>query len=167
MSFELFMLPVHVNPNTTPKKNTYLWYLLKWACWTVLTSAAKSQTGFLFSSVSPVLSAQIHSHYNIIQLYGLIWPVIISSSITISISSSSIVVSIISISIISSSSIDLVAQQLWYPRAGPHVGPPHPPPSRVVWCRHPSEPHQREVVQRGSEAVQDSDQRLTASPALY
>lgn len=37
--------------------------LLKWACWTVLTSAAKSQTGSLSSSVSPVLSAQSQSHY--------------------------------------------------------------------------------------------------------
>lgn len=32
-----------------------LWYLLKWACWIGPTSAARSQTGFQSSSVSPVL----------------------------------------------------------------------------------------------------------------
>lgn len=41
----------------------YCRYLLKWACWTVLTAAAKSQTGSQSSFVSQVLSAQDKSCY--------------------------------------------------------------------------------------------------------
>lgn len=77
------------------------------------------------------------------------------------------IIMIIIISISSSSSINLSAQQLLYPRAGLHVGPPRPPPLRVGWCRRPSEPRQREAAQRESEAEQDFDQSYPAGLALY
>ena len=126
-------------------------YLLKWACWTVLTSAAKSQTGSQFSSVSPFLSTQRQD---------------INPPVHCEVQSAQCIVIIIIIRN-SCSSINLSAQQLWYPKAGRHVGPPHRRPSKVGWCRRPSEPRQREAAQRGSEAERDFDQSYSACPALY
>lgn len=117
-------------------------YLLKWACWTVLTSAAKLQTGSRSSSASPFLSEQRQSHYPFCRVWSFMGSM-------------------------DKNDINLSAQQLWYPRAGRHAGLPHRPPSRVGLCRRPSEPRRREAAQRGSEEEQDFAQSYSACPALY
>lgn len=71
------------------------------------------------------------------------------------------------VSIYNCSNTDLCVRKLWSPRVAHHVELPHLHPSGVGWCKHPSEPHQREAAQMENGEEQDFCWSFQVCPALY